>query len=340
MWFRHIITNPIDVQANRRGKITPDQRRSAFWALGGVEAVLLVAMAFVIVPAFLVPFALTFIEIRDPLLLAVIGGLAAVVAVPLLVFAARVIVRGLLIWQDLTAGQLDMIEGRVSFRRGRYVAEVPGQAFWSADNTLHNIEPGAYRFYVLPRSRHVLSGERLALMSAETAGLADVLSQVLGAAPDDLQANRDGRLGPRQAFGLLRSAVGLGLLMLVLAGMGAMTFVAASSGNSLGERLALLAFGGGLVALGLLVVGVRIVRLVLDALRGEVDSLTGLAGKRVSGGRSRTYYYQIGAKDLPVSREAYNALIEGQHYRIYLGPRSKHVVNAEPVRGPGLDLPR
>ena len=118
---------------------------------------------------------------------------------------------------DLNAGRVEMADGRLAWTGREYRGEIDGRRLrlLRGDERL----PGAYRFYYLPRSGFILSGERLFLGGLESDGEAE-LRRALGGVFDwreeDQPDNAAGRLSGRQAaaqwWALGRTVLLLGLL--------------------------------------------------------------------------------------------------------------------------------
>jgi hypothetical protein len=314
---------PEDLAANRQGTITDEQRRAALglnWGSGCV--VLIVAL---VAGALLVPLATA--ALADFMQGAVAFG-AVLVILPIVLFTGWMVMRWWLVRQDLAAGQISLADGEVRWRQHRYAAEFPDRPRW-ASNSVTSLAPGAYRFYYLPRSGHVLSAEPLPAMSilGAESGLNQTLRRVHGFSQADLEANREGRLGAGQALRLLLSAGGLALVTLVVVGLiGTLAWgiFADNEGSPIG-----LAFGLIGVIVGLML-GWTMLKLMLDLFSGRVEQASGVGTRSIRpAGRSTTYYYHIGGQRFTVSYRGYQALVPDQVYRLYYVPRSRRLVGIE-----------
>ena len=73
-------------------------------------------------------------------------------------------------------------------------------------------------------------------------------------------------------------------------------------------------------------------RIISDIWNGEVYVVEGSVVRQAYRSRYHRYsYYVIGSHKYYVFEAAYNALVEGEHYRIYYLPRSKRLVAVEPI---------
>jgi hypothetical protein len=323
------LTHPDDLIANRRGQISERQRRAASGlALGGG------CVLFLVVPFLVImigpPLWLAWIEDRQPWAAAALAALALLGVAPLAAYLALVIIRALRVRQDLAAGQVEQAEGTVRWRGNRYAADVPGRPIWSG-STVTGLAPGPYRFYYLPRSGRLLSAEALPGLApaGELAPLVQVLGQVLGFGPADLEANRAGQLGAGQRARLLLIALLSTLLAVPLLGVvgliGWLIFSGGGVESTFGLALIVLI---GLFGPGLL--GWRAVNLARDALGGRVETVTGEGQQSMRrAGRSTTFYYHVGEQRFTVSSSAFRALMAGRRYRGYYTPHSRRLVGLE-----------
>jgi hypothetical protein len=333
------MSNPDDVAANRSGTLTERQRRQAgqiFGAAGCTSGLVLVVVAGVVLG---IPFVMLWREESEPLALLVPALLALLVGVPLALWVAMQLIRLWLTRQDLAAGDVQQADGVVAWRRRRYAAEFPGRAFWT-NNSVTALPPGPYRFYYLPRSGYVLSAQPLpGMMTAgmtgmgETAGLDQVLGSVVGFSAGDVEANRDGRLGAGQVARMVAAMAGLGVVVvLLLAFCGFMAWNIWSDADA-GSTIPIIMVA--LIALGgLLALGWSIIKLGLDVLGGRVEMVEGPVQRTYArAGRSTNYYYQVGGQKFSVSLRAYQAMVSGQNFRVYFGPRSKRLLALESLGG-------
>ncbi|HKV85740.1 MAG TPA: hypothetical protein VJN88_14395 [Ktedonobacterales bacterium] len=173
------------------------------------------------------------------------------------------------------------------------------------------------------------------------------LSRIHGFRPEALDANRAGLLAPEQvsairlrATGAAMLALGLGLVCLILGGVGLVSPRAfgghAPFGATGAGAVAALAFGIFLLALGFRFV----LRLPSDLAGRRVASVEGFISKftRTESGSEGSsvisYHYRIKSLAWSVSRAAYERLDSRLRYRVYYLPRTKLVVNIEPIAAP------
>ena len=159
-----------------------------------------------------------------------------------------------------------------------------------------------------------------------------------------LEANRTGILTPQQARSVKRSgnlailvgfALGLFLLITGIIGLRSPRFFADQVPAGSTGLVAYLSIGGGVV---ILVLVVLFVLSLPEDLRGRrVASAEGFIRKYVTtsstgvGDSINAYHYRIHRLRFDVGRAAYDMLDPGRRYRVYYLPRSKILVNLEPI---------
>lgn len=258
--------------------------------------------------------------------------------------------RPLLGMLDLAGSRVEQADGRLIWRGRDYRGAVEGRS------DLHLLpgderQPGAYRFYFLPRSGYIINAERLFLGGAESDALVELrraLEDEFNFTEDDLAENRSGRLSPRQRTALLflqlrNALLWAPFLLLGLAFAVLFPFFFILQPLWQGEHVEVGAWVGGLIGLIFgsvfaLVIGLSGINVVRDLLGGAVQSIEGHVDKQIiTGGgrrnRSTRYYYMLNGRRFLVNRTAYNALVEGRPYRLYFLPRSRQLVSVEPLPG-------
>jgi hypothetical protein len=240
-----------------------------------------------------------------------------------------------LIASELSAGRIEQAEGEITWRWGRYIARIPSRRLRPLLGEL-NLLPGRYRFYYLSRTKRLLSAERLDMRQAGIHELLKILAQANHFSPQALEANRERRLARTQLPWLLLSPwIPVGEFILIVAPVALLSnfflgFVERSF-EPIGKDLLPELIGTGLglaLAFGLLSPR-QIKRTVADLLAGAVKCVEGEIVKE----QEDTWHYYSVDPDFRfrVSRVAYNALVEGLHYRVYYAPQSKIVVAIEPM---------
>lgn len=343
--------DPADLAANRAGELTAGQRRRIQGQLlpgliGGLFALLmaggaLVCFAPIIFSAlwsdseagplpylFFIPFLLIWLI------------LGAVTARP-----AWRAVAGLL---DLNAGRVETLDGRLVWKGREYRGETERRSLplLRGDERL----PGGYRFYCLPRSGYIVSAERLFVGGADldpAAELRRALGDVFDFRPEDLPDNQTGRLSGRQVTaqwwqmgrGALLSGAFLVPFLVVFGGI--MPYVLVGRDLLAGERVDASAWLPALCAPAFLlifvvVIGASWLNRFRDLLQGEVHAVEGEVQERTistGSGRSRrtNYYYEVDGQRYRVTAAALQAMVSGRRYRLFVLPRSKHVVGVEPL---------
>jgi hypothetical protein len=324
------VGEPSDVAANRRGEITPGQRKNLAQAASRGQTYgvgLLVGF-----PAFMAVMAWV-VYLQEPRSLPMYG----LVAVPFtLVVVLLVIVQLRRKWatgRELSEGPpIAQTEGEVLFGRGRYVATIPGRTLRPLEGSL-SLVPGHYRFFHLPRTGWLLSAEKLADPVDADQALGRVLATANHFSPQSIGINRQGRLAAGQIVKLLRHgiwSVALGSVLLAVAAYAGFRFHLGDERLSVWAVIAVFGFGAlGVVALN------EGRQTAADILGGRVRSVEGVGRKDVDsrGGRrsSVRYFYVFNELKFFVSHRGYEALVDGRRYRLYYAPRTQVMVSIEPA---------
>ncbi len=183
------------------------------------------------------------------------------------------------------------------------------------------------------------------------------LAKALRFCESDLNENKQGRLTNSQMAGLLYRSLGPFLAMaLSLAGLVGVAVGLYLFGPLIVSKVRLmlalgkyLMLGVGALFFGLIAFVIkfaltsdRIFRLLLDLAEGKVTSVTGRLttskSEEVEDGlaqftrqRTETYSYVVKGEYFEVGEEAYHAMLarDGGNYRLYVTPRSRHLVALE-----------
>jgi hypothetical protein len=322
------LTRPDFIAANQVGQIPEAQRK----ALPGQSRVgLLFGGLFALVMGALIVATLVALGSSGPSSGAFFGLSCTGLLLLLVVgpFWARGMVRAFLVRQDLREGRVEQADGHVIWQRSRYRARFPGQRPWS-ESRVDELEPGSYHFYYLTRSGQLLSAQpRPGFSGVEATTLGQVMARVFGASPEDLAANRAGRLAPRQAVRVLVSGLSAGLVAIGL-GLFGLWWIFPVAGN-LFDRVCLIIIALLICGLGSFFVSLAALNLLQDALGGQVRSSAGVVNKSRTGGRAPSFHFDVNGQKLQVSYRHYLALFPGHRGRVNYTPRSKYVVSVEVV---------
>jgi hypothetical protein len=325
--------NAANLEANRRGQVTPAQRKAARVVGTAIVFVILLAL-----PGFmggtlgLLGLGLLAEGEWAGLVLILVG--AAIVA-PLGAYAVIKLGGVLRLQQDLSEGRIEQADGEVRWAGRRYAAYWEGRPR-GASNTAHGLGPGMYQFYYLPRSGHLLSAAALpGLTLGADQSLEAVLRKVHRFDDGDLELNRHGRMSPSQRRRLTTAAALFGLFGVLIAGACAFgTWGVIMDG----DQDAWVGVGI-IVLLGVLLAALMAYlaqQLVRDAAGGSVKQVTGPVRRWFrSSGRNTNYYYTVKDEDFSVTGTAYAALVPDREYRVYYAPRSRRIVAMELVQGLG-----
>ena len=372
-WLPYDWANPATLAANRAGKLTDEQRKLVgepvhwrclllVWAIAvaGVTGLAIVAARNGNFSGFL------FVAFPLVIVVALVG-----------VNRARGQAR-----DDAVAGRIVQAQGQVTWDGVRYVAEVSGRRLRPLRRSALPA-PGPYDFYYLARSGVLLSAEPqhgavppvpgdASGMGSELArrALMEALARTVRFSPEDLAANRAGRLSAGQRrrlgvavvdtfFGTLGGVAGA--LVLVLGALTAATYtvaprIAPSQAAAVeellqGQSVSFAPLLGGALALLLIVGGVAAflaARPVLrDAWGGHVAAVDGEVVAESGVIRAATVYYYVvrerrgkseddGRKPMRfvVSPLAYRALVRGQPYCLYYLPHLHTLLSIEPLAPP------
>jgi hypothetical protein len=227
-------------------------------------------------------------------------------------------------------------QGNLAFEKDNYIVQASGRTLLlPASSNACGLQPGAtYHFYYLDESGFVLSAEEL--YPASPAQVRNSLMGILANAnkfnQEDLELNRNAEVSPAQRMkalpnlfvGILFGAVPLGMGLLFFTG----------NRDAGGDFLSLLVPAIFLAVFGL-IGGFMFFNALLDLLAQTplVTEGVGHKEKRTSGGRNRrtVYYYVVDGVSFQVSRAAFQALLDGERYRVYALPRTKKLLTIEPL---------
>ncbi len=159
------------------------------------------------------------------------------------------------------------------------------------------------------------------------------LPETLNFTPDDLAANRDGRLSEAQKERLTRNwqrTLWIVIGIVIGCGFGATTllFLAQQQGSPVLTFLGILVtvINAGIVGLG----AQSYLRTSRDIREARVDTLSGVVSHtiRVSG-RVATYILKLDGVPLVVSKPVFFAVEDNKPYRFYRAPTSKTLLSGE-----------
>ena len=156
------------------------------------------------------------------------------------------------------------------------------------------------------------------------------LEGFLGFNDDDLAANRDGRLSPRQTRRLAGSGAGRLIVGPPFAVGGAAMSLLFDS--AIGAVLCLIASGMGLY------IAWRGFGFLVDSMDGAVAFVTGpLSGRKVRTRNRTSYWAHIGPVSKRIGRAAFDALPNGVACHLYYAPGCRSLLSVEPAT---VDEPR
>lgn len=333
------LQNADELQANQRGEITAAQNSRLTASLGFQNgcALLLVFLAFIPLFFIMLIFGGEFVSSKQALP-------ALILIVIFLSLLAGVLLRFGGLWttgkrwralkRDRENHTIRQGQGQLAFEKGDYLVRAAGRDLLLPTSTnAGGLKPGAtYRFYYLEESGFVLSAEELFPASPAQArsSLLEILANANHFSMEDLELNRNGEITtsqrlralPHLFFGIVLGAIPLGVGGLIL------------SDNQDFDLLTVLVPAVFVAVFGL--IGGFMFFNAIVALLAQAPILVegvGQKQKRTSGGRSRntTYYYVIEGMDFQVKKSAFEALVDGERYRVYALPRVKRLLTIEPL---------
>jgi hypothetical protein len=196
------------------------------------------------------------------------------------------------------------------------------------------LKPGAtYRVYYLEESGFVLSAEELfpASPAQASSALLQILMEANQFSQEDLALNRNGELSPSQRAKAIPGLVGAGLLGLVLLGFGLLLWMTGGGQQGWTSLIVPAIF----LLIFALFAGYQFVNALLDLFAQSplVVEGTGRKEKRTGGrkNRSTTYYYVVEGVSFKVTKAAYEALVDGERYRVYALRHTKKLLTIEPL---------
>jgi len=339
------LLNPEDVDANRRGEITPAQNeRLNAMTLGRQGCGALIAPVFILGIIFFVLFSSLLTS----------GGTGWFSLLPV-AFLAMVLLgfgKGIYTWwKNTTRLKADRANGIVlsamgeltyTTKQGYKAKVVEDELILSSTNEASGLLPGVrYNFYYLPESRFVLSAEQLGEISSGQVRLAltDILAEANGFTTEDLQANRNGDVTQTQRMAGLKKIIPGAIFMGVALVFGVVFLYPMLVNSNLSSNLIPVLFIGGFLAIFVAIGFTMVLNAILDLGATEPETVEGEGHKtsrrKSSGKSSRTvYYYILGDHEFEVPQKAFPALLDGISYRAYFMPRSKRLLTLEPVSMP------
>jgi hypothetical protein len=342
------LLNPDEVEANRRGEITPAQNSRLNAMTFGRQG-----CATLVIPIFTLGI-ITFVLFTSLLGSSGIGWFSlipvAIMAIVLVGFSKGIYSW----WRNTTRLKADRANGVVrsgvgalgySPKNGFSARVNEEDLMLSAAHDSSGLLPGVrYNFYYLPESRFVLSAEQLGEVSSGQVRLAltDILAQANGFTLDDLRANQNGEVTDAQRWAGVKKVFPGVILMGIAFIFGLLFLYPFLSDFDFSSNLVPLLFVGGFLAIFVAIGFTMVLNAILDFNTSEPEVVEGegrkISRRKSSGKSSRSvYYYVIGDHEFEVPQKAYPALVEGINYRAFFMPRSKRLVTLEPTSIPGLD---
>jgi hypothetical protein len=335
------LQNPDDLMINQRGEISESQNAVLSASVGWQTGCTSIVLAFFFMPFFFVFASVAFSVFTESWVFALVlvfmilllGGLILSQAGGLLTTWKR--------WNALKRDRENRAirqgQGQLAFLKNRYAVQAGGRELILPNSTnAGGLKPGTtYRFYFLEESGFVLSAEEVFAASPSQArnAIQEFLATANKFSMQDLELNRNNEISSAQRNKALPSLF-LGML---IGGLPLIFGLLLFSGklDTGGETIALLV-PAIFLAVFALAGGAIFVRGALDlfAQAPLVAEGEGRKEKRVSRGRRNrktTYYYAIDGTLFEVSKSGFEALVDGERYRVYALPHTKRLLTIEPL---------
>ncbi|MCC6617064.1 MAG: hypothetical protein IT320_26565 [Anaerolineae bacterium] len=161
------------------------------------------------------------------------------------------------------------------------------------------------------------------------------LARLLDFTPEDLQANHDGRLSPRQTTRLKRlrrrtTLINAAIMFLIGLAAAVVLFLSQRDASAVG-----LLVGLALTVINAVVMARAVqnwLRLADDLRGGDVETLNGVVERTVRViGRVLIYVLKVDRGELVVPKDVFNAVPDGARYCFYRARRSGTLLAAEPA---------
>lgn len=237
--------------------------------------------------------------------------------------------------RELTADTVAQAEGALAWRRGSYGAFVEGRRLWCVADAFKELVPGPYRLFYLPQSRLLVAAEWVGAPIPRY----DILLKVARANRFKvfaLAANRDGRrLGADVTSWFSRVAWPVASVLFIIVMPRLIAWAIGDLPPDLTRAdlssAALTYLLGGLVAVPLIVL-ISLWSQSPNERPGKAASTTGHVDRAsfVQHGRP-VHTFEVNGMLFHVSEAGYDALDERLTYRVYYTPRTKRLLNMEPI---------
>ncbi|MBI9043221.1 MAG: hypothetical protein JEZ06_01975 [Anaerolineaceae bacterium] len=351
------LLDPIEVEANHNGRVTESQRQRYKIPITDLRTVLLfiIVMMFLLVLCIINPIAFELIKflnnfVTPPAWIAVVISLIFIIMLISLVgFWAQFRIKKRKIEEVFSDIDIEWSNGELQYNGHEYEALTSDRRLRLPEHR-GGLVPGVfYRFYYLVDGNDVLSAERIGVRSDDDARLSlkKTLMQVIGFGQEDLDHNQSGDLAAGQWLQLPRNLFRVFLFSFGLFILGTLTIFAYQVVFPTAEQQTFwsVLFGPMIPGfiVGVILFGIWLYywfAILVDVWNGKVKTEEG-RGRRVlnenisnKGGNKLTYYYQIGDERFRVSKQAYNAMIDGIKYRLYFTPLTRVMVSIEPIDSP------
>lgn len=245
-----------------------------------------------------------------------------------LIYLGWQMVRSSRVRREIAEGVIPSEEGRIEWtgRRYRIAASVRGMR--SIFGVLNEL-PGRYQFYLLPGSRYLLSAEPLDTPEVSREALTDILGRVFQFSNEDLASNIEGHLSPTQERRLRSQAILTGLVLVIFLSILGSDIIYAIKSGTLWSQVS-----SGILFLACLLIAPSTIRINKRFREGK-DKIAFVQGPGTKTFRSMKpaviKSYVVSGKQFDVSDRAYNALVEGETYRVFYTPATKKILSIETV---------
>ncbi len=229
----------------------------------------------------------------------------------------------------LKSGAIRQSEGTILWSGKKYVASFPGNKIplqtWN-DCEIDVAIPGRHNFYYLPfeKSNWLLSIKRYPPDNEALLNLFRVLTDANGFNAEALESNRRGLLSQTQ---IQKADTGININL----GEGRVEMVEGAARKILEKSFSAPKIKGMMADAAFDVAADILFDAVLGANTDNNDSSSDDEDDKKDSMLAYKYAYEIQNMRFSVSERSYNALVEGVRYRAYYLPRTKVLVNIEPL---------
>ena len=251
---------------------------------------------------------------------------------------------------DLNAGLVAQGFGEVRLSGKALHALIEGRELKAIEGAYKiNLPPGRYQFFFLPRSRYLLSADKLDRNDKTNEELITLLNQAYHVDRATLQQNQAQKLSAKQRIRTLNDLLLqlCSVILFIFLICAVLYFIPVNQlsfnqPQNINPKL----FWAGLSTAGLTLIAIlgfgflsalRACKLFFDLINSRVAAIEGILEKGWDSETNANYFwFKIGTEHFEVSRFVHDVGVEGIKYRAYYLPKSKKLVGIEPLEQAAL----